>query len=116
VLTGALLAELDQVQRQQVPIIGEGQGVSGFVHIDAAAGATAPRAGVPAWRVQHRRRKPVAAFARAAEAPTPPRLSEEEALRMLGSDGVYYVTRLRGASNEKAQRELQFRPRSLGWI
>ena len=31
----------DQVRQQQVPIIGEGQGVNSFVHIDDAAGATA---------------------------------------------------------------------------
>ena len=31
----------DQVRRQQVPIIGEGQGVYSFAHIDDAAGATA---------------------------------------------------------------------------
>jgi len=29
---------------------------------------------------------------------------------------VYYATRLRGASNEKAERELEFRPRPLEWI
>ena len=50
----------DQVRQQQVPIIGEGQGVYSFVHIDDAAGATAAAAGVPAGSVQHRRRKPVA--------------------------------------------------------
>jgi hypothetical protein len=49
----------DQVRQQQVPIIGEGQGVYSFVHIDDAAGATAA-AGVPTGSVQHRRRKPVA--------------------------------------------------------
>jgi nucleoside-diphosphate-sugar epimerase len=31
----------DQVRQQQVPIIGEGQGVYSFVHINDAAGATA---------------------------------------------------------------------------
>ena len=31
----------DAVRQQQVPIIGEGQGVYSFVHIDDAAGATA---------------------------------------------------------------------------
>src|SRR4026207_2307315 len=31
----------DQVRQQQVPIVGEGQGVYSFVHIDDAAGATA---------------------------------------------------------------------------
>jgi hypothetical protein len=42
--------------------------------------------------------------------------SEEEALRASGPDTVYYATRLRGASNEKARRELGFRPRPLEWI
>ena len=64
-----------------------------------------------------RRRKPVASapFARVAGAPAPPRVSEEEALRASGPDD-YYATRLRGASNEKAGRELDFRPRPLEWI
>jgi hypothetical protein len=44
------------------------------------------------------------------------RVSEEEALRASGPDAVYYATRLRGASNEKAGRELKFRPRPLEWI
>jgi 2-alkyl-3-oxoalkanoate reductase len=30
--------------------------------------------------------------------------------------GVYYATRLRGASNEKARHELNFRPRPLEWL
>jgi hypothetical protein len=38
------------------------------------------------------------------------------ALRASGPDAVYYATRLRGASNEKAGRELEFRPRPLEWI
>jgi nucleoside-diphosphate-sugar epimerase len=56
------------------------------------------------------------AFARAVGAPAPPRVSEEEALRTLGPDAVYYATKLRGVSNEKARRELEFRPRPLEWI
>src|SRR6516162_6349247 len=56
------------------------------------------------------------AFARAAGAPAPPRVSEAEALRTSGPDAVYYATRLRGASNEKARRRLEFRPRTLEWI
>jgi hypothetical protein len=58
----------------------------------------------------------VTAFARAAGAAAPPRISEEEALRASGPDAVYYATRLRGASPEKAWRELEFRPRPLEWI
>ena len=57
-----------------------------------------------------------AAFAHAAGAPAPPRVGEDEALRASGPDAVYYATRVRGASNEKAGRELEFRPRPLEWI
>jgi nucleoside-diphosphate-sugar epimerase len=40
----------DQVRRQQVPIIGDGQGVYSFVHIDDAAGATAAALECPPGR------------------------------------------------------------------
>ncbi|MGC2588579.1 MAG: hypothetical protein WA445_20265 [Pseudolabrys sp.] len=42
--------------------------------------------------------------------------SAKNRLRASGPDAVYYATRLRGASNEKAGRELEFRPRPLEWI
>src|SRR5215470_14890174 len=112
----------DQVRRQQVPIIGEGQGVYSFVHIDDAAGATADALECPpgAYNVVDGNPSPqhvwLTAFARAAGAPAPPRVSEEDALRTSGPDAVYYATRLRGASHEKAERELAFRPRPLEWI
>jgi 2-alkyl-3-oxoalkanoate reductase len=110
------------VRQQKLPIIGEGQGVYSFVHIDDAAGATAAALdcrpgpynivdGNPSPQ-----RSCLAAFARAAGAPAPPRVSEEEALRPSGRDAIYYATRLRGASNEKARHELAFRPRPLEWI
>jgi nucleoside-diphosphate-sugar epimerase len=112
----------EQVRQQQVPIIGEGQGIYSFVHIDDAAEATAAalecRPG--AYNIVDGNPSPqhvwLTAFARAAGAPAPPRVSEEEALRTSGPDAVYYATRLRGASNEKARRELEFRPRPLEWI
>jgi nucleoside-diphosphate-sugar epimerase len=112
----------DQVRQQQIPIIGEGQGVYSFVHIDDAAGATAAALECPpgAYNIVDGNPSPqhvwLTAFARAAGAPAPPRVSEEEALRASGPDAVYYATRLRGASNEKAGRELEFRPRPLEWI
>ena len=112
----------DQVRQQQVPIIGKGQGVYSFVHIDDAAAATAAALQCPpgAYNIVDGNPSPqhlwLAAFARAAGAPAPPRVSEEEALRASGPDAVYYATRLRGASNEKAVRELDFRPRPLEWI
>jgi len=112
----------DQVRQQQVPIIGEGQGVYSFVHIDDAAEATAAALECPpgAYNIVDGNPSPqhlwLTSFARAVGAPAPPRVSEEEALRASGPDAVYYATRLRGASNEKAGRELEFRPRPLEWI
>jgi nucleoside-diphosphate-sugar epimerase len=105
----------DQVRQQRVPIIGEGQGVYSFVHIDDAAGATAAALECPpgAYNIVDGNPSPqhlwLTAFACAAGAPAPPRVSEEEALRASGPDAVYYATRLRGASNEKARRGLEFR-------
>lgn len=112
----------DQVRQQQVPIIGEGQGVYSFVHIDDAAGATAAALECPpgAYNIVDGNPSPqhlwLTAFTRVAGAPAPPRISEEEALRASGPDAVYYATRLRGASHEKARRELAFRPRPLEWV
>ncbi len=112
----------DQVRQQQIPIIGEGNGVYSFVHIDDAAGATAAALECPpgAYNIVDGNPSPqhvwLTAFARAAGAPAPPRVSEEEALRASGPDAVYYAMRLRGASNDKARRELEFRPRALEWI
>src|SRR5215471_8960958 len=112
----------DQVRQQKVPIIGEGQGVYSFVHIDDAAGATTAALECPpgAYNIVDGNPSPqhvwLTAFARAAGAAAPPRVSEEEALRASGPDAVYYATRLRGASHEKARRELEFRPRPLEWI
>jgi 2-alkyl-3-oxoalkanoate reductase len=112
----------DQVRQQQVPIIGEGEGIYSFVHIGDAAEATAAALECPpgAYNIVDGNPSPqhvwLTGFARAAGAPAPPRISEEEALRTSSSDAVYYATRLRGASNEKAVRELEFRPRPLEWI
>jgi nucleoside-diphosphate-sugar epimerase len=97
----------DQVRQQQVPIIGEGQAAA----LECPLGAYNIVDGNPS--PQHLW---LTAFARAAGAPAPPRVSEEQALRASGPDAVYYATRLRGASNEKAGRELEFRPRPLEWI
>src|SRR5205085_7853923 len=98
----------DQVRQQQVPIIGEGEGVHSFVHIDDAAEATVAALECPpgAYNIVDADPSPqrlwLPAFARAVGAPAPPRIMEEEAVRTSGPDAVYYATRLRGASCEKA--------------
>jgi nucleoside-diphosphate-sugar epimerase len=112
----------EQVRRQEVPVIGDGQGVSSWVHIEDAATATAAALDCapgaynivdddPASQLVWLR-----AFAQAVGAPPPPEMSEAEATAAFGPDAVYYATRLRGAANDKAKRELQFRPRPLEWL
>ena len=111
-----------QVRQRQVPVIGAGQGVWNWIHIEDAASATvAALNGAPgAYNVvddqPSEQRVWLPAFARYAGAPEPPHLSEEDALKQAGPDSVYYATRLRAASNAKAKRELHFRPRSLEWL
>jgi 2-alkyl-3-oxoalkanoate reductase len=112
----------EQVRRQQVPVIGEGEGVSSFVHIDDAAEATAAalHCAPGAYNIVDGNPSPqrvwLPAFARAVGAPPPPHLTGEQASTQTGSDSVYYATRLRGASNEKARRLLNFNPRRLEWL
>jgi nucleoside-diphosphate-sugar epimerase len=112
----------EQVRQQRVPVIGDGQGVWSWVHIEDAAAATAMalecRPGV--YNIVDTDPTPqrvwLPAFARAVNAPAPLAVTEEEALAAFGPDTVYYATRLRGASNEKAKRELNFHPRALEWL
>ena len=112
----------EQVRRQQVPVIGAGQGVASFVHIEDAASATVMAlecAPGPYNIVDDNPSQQcvwLQAFARACGAPDPLQITEQEALATSGADSVYYATRLRGASNEKARHKLNFRPRPLEWL
>jgi 2-alkyl-3-oxoalkanoate reductase len=49
-------------------------------------------------------------------APPPHRVSVEQTLCVSGRNAVYYGTQMRGVSNAKAKRELNFQPRSLEWL
>jgi 2-alkyl-3-oxoalkanoate reductase len=112
----------EQVRKRQVPVIGAGQGVWSWVHIDDAAAATAAALECAPGVYNVVDGDPTAqcvwlpAFARAVGAPPPSQVTEEEALAAFGPDTVYYATRLRGASNEKAKRGFNFRPRPLEWL
>ena len=112
----------EQTREQRVAIIGDGQGVWSWVHIEDAAAATAAalECAPGAYNIVDADPTPqhlwLPAFARMSGAPAPPRITEEEALAAFGPDSVYYATQLRGASNEKAKRELNFQPRPLEWL
>lgn len=109
---------------RSVPTIGAGQGVWSWVNVEDAASATAAAMACAPGAYNMVDGDPVArsvwlpAFASAVGAPPPPRVSEEEALAAFGPDMVYCATKLRGASNsnQKAKRELDFRPRRLEWL
>lgn len=112
-----------QVRQQQFPIIGSGDGVWSWLHVEDAAFATAQAAeqGRPGiYLVANDQplavRQWLPAFAEWLNAPPPPRISVEEALKGGGADAVYYGTQLRGASNAKTKRELNFQPRPLEWL
>jgi nucleoside-diphosphate-sugar epimerase len=113
-----------QVGQQQFPIIGNGEGVWSWLHIEDAAIATiaaAERGNPGIYLIANDR--PLAlcewlpAFARWLNAPPPPQVSVEDVLkRDGGADAVYYGTQMRGVSNAKAKRDLNFQPRPLEWI
>lgn len=112
----------EQIRQRQIPVIGEGQGLWNYIHIDDAADATvaALRCAPGVYNVvddqPYEQRAWLPAFARYLGAPEPPRISEEQAIAVAGLDLVYYATRLRGASNGKAKREWNFQPRTLEWL
>jgi nucleoside-diphosphate-sugar epimerase len=111
----------DQVRKGEAAIIGEGNAVWSFVHIDDAVAATVASltAEPGVYNVVDDDPLPVAewlpAFARWVGAPEPPRVSVEDALKKAGEEAVYYHMRLTGASNSRAKMQLGFTPRPLLW-
>lgn len=112
----------DMALHQQYPVVGNGEGVSSFVHINDAAIATvaALTAEAGVYNVVDDDPSPqnvwLPAFANFVGASTPPHVSEAEAKAMSGDDAVYYATKLSGASNTKAKRVLGWKPRRLEWL
>lgn len=112
-----------QVRAQQFPIVGNGEGIWSWLHIEDAAIATvaaAERGNPGTYLIVNDQPLPVRewlpAFARWLDAPPPPQVSVEDALKESGADAVYYGTQMRGVSNAKAKRELNFQPRPLEWL
>ena len=111
-----------QVRQQEFPIVGNGDAVWSWLHIEDAAIATvaaAERGNRGIYLIANDQPLPVRewlpAFAKWLNAPPPPQISVEDALSAGGADAVYYGTQMRGASNAKAKRELNFQPRPLDW-
>jgi nucleoside-diphosphate-sugar epimerase len=115
-------AAAKMVMQRQNPVVGKGEGVSSFVHIDDAAAATvaALTAEPGVYNLVDDDPSPqtvwLPAFAKFVGAPEPPRMSETEVRAIAGEDAVYYATKLSGASNAKAKRVLGWKPRRLEWL
>jgi 2-alkyl-3-oxoalkanoate reductase len=112
----------EHVRRQQYPIIKGGKAVWSFVHVHDAAQATvaALKAKPGIYNVVDSDPSPTSVwlpnFARMLGAEAPPVVSESEALSVYGEDFFYYGTKLKGASNKKALKDLDFQPRPLEWL
>jgi nucleoside-diphosphate-sugar epimerase len=92
-----------QVRQQQFPIVGNGEGVWSWLHIEDAAVATvaaAEQGNAGVYVIANDQplavREWLPAFAQWLNAPTPPRVSVEDALKTSGADAVYYGTQMRG--------------------
>jgi 2-alkyl-3-oxoalkanoate reductase len=123
---GALIGEggsfLADVRRRRVPIVGDGAGVWSFVHLDDAAAATVlalePRA-AGVYNIADDDPAPVAVWlpelARVLGAAPPRRVPVWLGRLAAGDAGVSLFTQIRGASNAKARRELDWRPEYVSW-
>lgn len=112
----------EMVRRGELAVIGDGEGVWSWIHIEDAALATVAALEVPpgTYHIVDDDPSPqcrwLPAFARYVGAPEPPRITVEEARKAWGDDAVYYATKLRGASNAKAKATFDFAPRRLEWL
>ena len=114
--------QASEVRRRRFPIVGRGDGVFSYVHVDdaAAAAATACERGAPGvYNVCDDEPAPLRewlpVYAEAVGAKPPLRVPKLLARIVAGRAAVDFATTLRGASNEKAKRELGWRPDHPSW-
>ena len=114
--------QFEMVRQRKYPLVGDGGGVWSFVHIVDAARATVAA-------VEHGERgifniadddpAPVAewlpALAHILGAKPPRRVPKFVGRMFAGEAGAVMMTDIRGASNEKAKRELGWRPQYPSW-
>jgi 2-alkyl-3-oxoalkanoate reductase len=115
-------AQLELVRKRRFPIVGDGGGVSSFVHLDDAAAATVlalERGGPGVYNVVDDDPAParewLPALAEAIGAKPPRRIPRWLARLVAGEAGVVLMTETRGASNAKAKRELAWTLRYPSW-
>jgi nucleoside-diphosphate-sugar epimerase len=115
-------AQLELVRKRRFPIVGDGDGIWSFVHLDDAAAATvlALERGDPGiYNIVDDEPAPVRewlpALAATIGAKPPRRVPRWLARLLAGEAGIALMTEIRGASNAKAKRELGWTLRHPSW-
>jgi nucleoside-diphosphate-sugar epimerase len=118
--TGGSVAE--EVRKRRFPIVGDGGGIFSFIHVDDAASATVAaldRGSPGIYNVVDDDPAPVRewlpVYAEALGAKPPRRVPAWLARLLAGRVAAGQSTSLRGASNERAKRELGWAPRYPSW-
>ena len=113
---------IQMIAKRRVPIIGDGGGIWSLVHIEDAAAATAAaveRGGPGVYNVVDddpvRVGELMPEIARLIGAKSPRHLPRWVGRLAGGEAGVLMMTEVRGATNDKAKRELGWEPRYPSW-
>jgi nucleoside-diphosphate-sugar epimerase len=119
---GASEVFVELVRKRGIPVIGDGAGVSSWLHVDDAASAAVAaieRGARGIFNIVDDEPAPVSewlpALAAAVGARPPRRLPVWLARPLAGEAVVRMMTEGRGASNAKAKRELGWQPRWPSW-
>jgi nucleoside-diphosphate-sugar epimerase len=114
--------QAELVRKRRFPIVGAGDGTFSFIHVDDAAAATvaACERGAPGiYNVTDDEPAPVRdwlpVYAGAVGAKAPRRLPAWLVRLLAGAGVATFATALRGATNEKAKRELGWQPSYPSW-
>jgi 2-alkyl-3-oxoalkanoate reductase len=110
------------IRKRQFPVVGDGGGIWSFIHVEDAAAVTAVavergRRGV--YNVVDDDPAPardwMPELARALGAKPPRRVPRWVGRLLAGEAATVMMTEMRGASNEKAKRELDWKPQYPSW-
>lgn len=109
------------VRKRQTPLVGDGDGVMSFVHLDDAAAATVlalDHDGPAVYNIVDDEPAPMRVWLpelASAVGAKPPRHFPTWIARLIAGPGLTMVTEARGSSNAKATRELGWQPRFPSW-
>jgi nucleoside-diphosphate-sugar epimerase len=113
---------VEPVRKRQYPIVGDGGGITSWIHLEDAAAATVlalEKDGPAIYNIVDDEPAPVREWlpvlAQALGAKPPRRFPTWLARLIAGEAAVVMGTEARGASNAKAKRELGWTPRYPSW-